>query len=81
MTEGSFILEVRAGKAWVDSQSATLRELGLRLAAVEEAYRSRTAEYSDLPRQRPESVRKAIETATDEPGRGLLNDVRPSRPT
>jgi hypothetical protein len=79
MAEQNFIPELRAAKAWVDAQSATLRELGLRLAAVEDAYRTRTGEFADLPRQRPEAVRKAIEAADDEPGRGLLDDLRSSR--
>jgi hypothetical protein len=81
MPEQNFILEVRAAKAWLDEQSPTFRELGLRLAAVEQAYRSRTAEFSRLPKERPESVLKAIDAAQDEPGRGLLDDVRPSRST
>ena len=76
MAEDNVISEVRTAKAWVDGQCATLHELGLRLAAIEQAYRARTAEFSDLPRERPESVSKAVRAADDEPGRGLLSDVR-----
>jgi hypothetical protein len=79
MAEENLILEVRAAKAWVDGQAPTLRELGLRLAAVEQAYRARTAEFSDLPRERPEWVGKMIAAADEEPGRSLLNDVRRPR--
>lgn len=81
MDEQGFIRDVRAAKAWLDGRSATFRDLGLHLAAIERAYRDRTEEFSGLPKERPESVRRAIDAAQDEPGRSLLNDVRPSRST
>jgi hypothetical protein len=79
MSETNIIEEVRAAKSWVDSQSATLAELGSRLLALGQAYESRTGEYADVPRRQPDWFRKAIETAQDEPGREFINDARSAR--
>ena len=42
MNEQNMITDVRGAKIWFDAQVPTLDELGLRLRAVEQAYRART---------------------------------------
>jgi hypothetical protein len=65
--EGNVLDDVRAAKAWVDAQAATIEELGKRLAAVDQAYRSRTGVFASVPLERPEWVQRLIDSAEDEP--------------
>lgn len=79
MDDQTMIDDVRAAKKWVDSQAATMQELGIRLRATEQAYLSRTGEFASLPTEPPESVRREIEVAADEPGAALIKDSRSLR--
>mgnify|MGYP001403145441 CR=1 FL=1 len=80
MADQSVIVDVRSAKVWVDRQATTFQELGERLLAVEQAYRTRTGDYASVPERRPEAVRQAIEAAADEPGAAILRDIRSARP-
>jgi hypothetical protein len=78
MSEQNVIADVRTAKTWVDAQATTLAELGEHLRLIEEAYRMRTGEYASVPTTRSQAVQTAIDAAVDEPGRDLLNDLRPA---
>jgi len=76
MNEPSVIDDVRAAKAWVDMQSADLQEVGDRLRTLEQSYQSRSGVFASVPRQQPEWVRCAIQSAQLEPGAEFLKDAR-----
>lgn len=76
MEAPNVIDDVRMAKIWLDEQATDFDALGLRLREVEQAFRSRTGEFSRVPAQPSPSVREAIQSAADEPGHGLLNDTR-----
>jgi hypothetical protein len=79
MSDQNVIGDVRNAKVSVDRQFKTIKELGVHLRAIEQAYQARGGEYGSVPSQKPDWVRKLIEAAADEPGQGFLNDVRPAR--
>jgi hypothetical protein len=78
MSEQNLITDVRTAKIWLDAQASTLDELGMRLQAVEDAYRARTGEFASVPTVRPAAIQALIDSASDEPGRDLLEDLRPA---
>jgi hypothetical protein len=78
MSEQNMITDVRGAKIWFDAQVPTLDELGMRLRAVEQAYRARTGEFASVPTVRPPAIQALIDRAADEPGRDLLEDLRPA---
>src|SRR5438477_7938436 len=79
MSESTVISDVRQAKQWLDKACSNMQELGERLAAIELAFVARTGEFASVPRGRSEAVRKSVQSAADEPGRALLDEVRPSR--
>ena len=79
MRDLTVIADVRHAKEWLDNACSTMQELGEQLAAIERAFVARNGEFASVPRNRSEAVRKAIESADDEPGRALLDDARSSR--
>jgi hypothetical protein len=79
MDEQNLITEVRSAKMWLDAQSSSFQEVGVRLRAIEDAYRRRIGEYAGIPVQRTESVQAAIDGAQIEPGGDLLRETRSAR--
>jgi hypothetical protein len=79
MAEPDVIDDVRKAKSWLDAQSTTFDEMILRLRAIEMAYQNRQGEYAAIPKERTASVRAAIDSAENEPGKGFLHDSRSAR--
>ena len=77
MSEPNMISDVPAAKAWMDAQASTLEGVVRWLHNIEREFHERLGEFAKVPTERPETVRRAIEAATIEPGRELLGDTRP----
>ena len=76
MLEKNVIGDVRIAKAWVDSTSSSLEELGARLRAIEVAFRERSGEFAGVPVEHLASVQATIDGADREPGQELLEETR-----
>ena len=79
MAEDNLISDVRGSKGWVHAHTDGFARLLEHLARVEHDFLERTGEYAGVPRARPEDMIRAIESASDEPGRDLLEDARERR--
>jgi hypothetical protein len=79
MSEQNMINDVRNAKSWLDSEFTTFEQLAERLRAIETAFQARSGEFASVPLERPTSMQSAIDNAADEPGNGVLNEIRRAR--